>query len=135
MPTRRSLLVCLCLPLLFAGCRTLSNNEIDNHLRERLRLYESVVRWGALERMYTFIRPEDAVGLEVPEGLDNVRVISYETASGPSRVTEDRWVQTVAIEYVLQDRQIVKSLIDHQVWEREPDAEVWYRTNPNPQFR
>jgi hypothetical protein len=138
MPTRRTFLLSLCLPLLLPGCRTLDamrGDDMDPRLYERLRHYEGVVRWGDLTQMYGFLKPELAERVSVPEGLGNIRVMGYDAISPPSQVNEDRWSQTIAIQYVLQDQQVVKSLVDLQTWEREPDGEVWYRTSPIPEFR
>lgn len=134
MPTRRTFLLSLCLPLLLPGCRSLRGNEMDPRLYDRLRLYEGVVRWGSLDQTYGFLEPELAAKVQIPDGLANIRVMAYDAISPPAPVTEDRWTQSIAIQYVLQDQQVVKTLVDHQTWEREPDGEVWYRTSPIPAF-
>ncbi len=135
MQTRRTFILGICLPVLLAGCRTLRSGEMPPQLHDRLRLFEGVVRWGALDRMYGFLKPDLLAEVTIPEGLGNIRVINYETASGPARLDEDRWTQTVAIEYVRQDQQVVKTLIDQQTWERAADSDAWYRVSPIPTFR
>lgn len=135
MPTRRAAVLLICLSLLLVGCRAARPGGTPPSLHDRLRLYEGVVRWGALDRMYAFLKPELLEQFEIPQGLGNFRVINYERVSGPAALDENRWIQTVAIEYVLQDQQVVKSLVDQQTWEREPDTEAWYRVNPIPPFQ
>lgn len=108
--------------------------ETEKKLRNTLRIYEDVVRWGRLQKIYVLTLREPSDTVVVPDGLDNVRVMSYEVVSEPSQVDEERWTQTVAIEYVISDQQVVKSLVDNQLWELSPITGNWYRANPIPNF-
>ena len=121
--------------LLLAACQTLPISESEKKLRYTLKVYEDVVRWGSLSKVYALTQPEPGVMVDVPAGLDNIRVTSYETVSGPDQLAEDQWTQTVSIEYVLTDRQIVKTLLDNQLWRLSVATGGWYRENPIPPFR
>jgi uncharacterized lipoprotein len=126
------LLICLVVGL--AGCVPSTLKTSESKLRDTLRLYESTVRWGQIERIYSFLKPEMSEGLAIPENLRNVRVTSYETLSGPAPVSETRWLNTVVIQYVMEDSQVVKTLTDEQVWEQVGGEGGWYRANPIPAF-
>ena len=115
-----------------SGCVPDSLKTSDTKLQDTLRLYEATVRWGAIERTYSFLQPELAETAEIPESLGNVRVTGYETVAGPSPLTETRWAHTVSITYVLQDQQVVKTLVDHQIWELDEESGNWFRANPVP---
>ena len=39
------------------------------------------------------------------------------------------------IDYVLTDRQVVRQIVDLQIWESEDNGITWYRTTPVPEFR
>jgi hypothetical protein len=42
----------------------------------------------------------------------------------------------VAISYILVNRQVERSLVDQQMWERkDEDSREWYRANPIPEFK
>ncbi len=128
----------LVLVLLFTipACRTNPFSEIPEHLESQVKTFEGVVRWGALEKMYLFLKPNPDNPIKVQPGLDNVRVTGYEIGNPLSRLEDGRWVQTVVIDYVLQDRQIVRQIVDYQVWVRDDeDGKKWYRENSLPQFR
>ena len=122
--------------LLTAACQTNRANEVPNQLASQVRLFEDVVRWGALEKMYLFEK-QDPQGTqrEIPDDLDNVRVTGYEIGGHLSRLDDWRWGQTAVIDYVLTDRQVVRQVVDRQVWESEDEGKTWYRTTPVPQFR
>lgn len=122
------------LSIVLAGC--LGNApKMDPTLDDMLRQFEVTVRWGDLRNMYAFIRPAPDETMRMAEGLENIRVISYETVSAPRELRPGRWAQSVAIEYVHQDRQVVTGLMDHQIWEQDPVSEQWHRLPPLPTFR
>lgn len=130
-PNARLLLVLSLFAPLLSGC-LVGNREADD-LRVILHRYEAAVRWGDLSKAYGFLKPGTRV--QIPPGLENIRVTSYETVSPAAPQSEGRWTQTVAIQYLHRDRQQVKTLIDRQIWVKDPEGEFWYRDNPIPQFR
>jgi hypothetical protein len=127
----RVLLCCLLLAL--TGCKTLAHGDMPKGLDYRTNAFEDTVRWGSLEEMVVFLKPKQGEVITVQEGLDNIRVTSYET-SPLAKVNETRWIQTAVIKYVLTDRQVVRQLVDQQVWESDDEGETWYRANPVPRF-
>lgn len=130
----RALLLLLALSL--SGC--LSNpygyGEVPKNLALQVRTFEDVVRWGELENMYLFQKQQEGQNYEIAEGLDNVRVTGYD-AGGLREVAPNRWAQTAMINYVLVDRQVVRELVDQQIWVSDDDGKTWYRENPVPVFR
>ena len=134
--TRRALLLLALLsPTLLGGCLTNPYGEVPEKLALRVRLFEDVVRWGALQKMYVFLKHADGEPVEIPEGLENVRVTGYELAEPINEIGPFRWRQAAVIDYVLTDRQVVRQIVDLQIWEREDNGITWYRTTPVPEFR
>jgi len=125
----------LSLVVLLAACQTNPYGEVPKQLTLQVKTFEDVVRWGALQKMYLFEKHDPATPVAIPDNLDNVRVTSYELASPLSRIDDMRWGQTVVIDYVLTDRQVVRQLVDRQVWVSDDEGKSWYRTTPVPQFR
>lgn len=119
--------------LILAGCQTNPYAPVPEELGMRIRVYEDIVRWGALQKIHAFRKPQLRETIEIPENLDNVRVTHYEVNGTPVEVAPLRWRQTATIQYVLTDRQIVKTLVDEQVWGSD-DGKTWYRLNPIPAF-
>lgn len=125
----------VCFALLLAGCRTNPYGDLPEKLVVKTRTFEDVVRWGALEKMYLFLKRDDDKPLKMQEGLDNVRVTGYDLAEELNEISPMRWRQAAVIDYVLTDRQVVRQLIDYQVWESEDEGKTWYRTTPVPVFK
>jgi hypothetical protein len=49
-------------------------------------------------------------------------------------VEETKAIQTVVIQFVFQESQIVREIVDQQTWEYDPEAERWYLLSPLPKF-
>jgi len=119
--------------LLLSACMaTNPYAPVPKELGIKVRVFEDVVRWGDLRKMYMFGKTGTQVTL--PQGFDNVRVNRYE--AGDMRQTGPwQWSQTAIVEYVLTDTQVVRQLADQQVWASDDEGASWYRLNPPPAFR
>jgi hypothetical protein len=139
MKTKRSGLVAagliwIGLSLLLVGCQTLSERKQSDKLQQVLRNYEGVVRWGAVDQLRRFYRPEAMEAMvKVPQ--EQMRVTHYEVVQGPTKVEENRAIQTAVIQYVFVELQVVRELIDQQTWVYDPEQERWYLVSPAPDFK
>ncbi len=120
--------------LLIAACSSLEHASSSKKLQLQLQSYDHAVRWGDLEEMYAFVKPGDKP-LAVPRGLENIRVTDYEPLTTITEEPDKRIRRRVRIEYLHRDRQVVKKLVDDQVWEFDEASKQWFRTNPPPEFR
>ena len=120
--------------LLASGCKTIQEIKGEDALKATLRSYEANMRWGHPEQAYGFLKPDVPDAEEIPEGLDNIRVTGYQVIRPPAHLSEHVVTQTAVIEYIFRDRQVSRSITDHQIWEFNADEQRWYRTNPVPAF-
>ena len=120
----------LCL-LLLSACQVRSGDEPPSPLLSKVKLYEDVVRWRDLRKMYLFGETQDQWTVE--PGLENVKVNGYD-AGRLLKADEWRWQQSVSISYVLVDRQVVKQIVDQQFWVSKDEGETWFRENAPPRF-
>jgi hypothetical protein len=130
-----SILVIFGLLVGLTGCRSNPMTDVPAELEARVRTFEDVVRWRPLHKMYAFQKLESDQTVEIQKGLDNIRVTGYEIVEPLNAIDPLRWRQVAEIRYVLTDRQVVRQLIDLQVWESEGEDMAWYRTTPVPVFR
>lgn len=127
------LLITAALLLPLAACQSLTERDDADKLTHTLDSYGAAVRWQPLAGIYAFLEPE-LQPKAPPEGLDRLRVTGYEVIVPPHKLAEDRVEQTVSIEYVYVDRQVVRKLVDRQLWQRSADKR-WLRANPIPDFK
>lgn len=133
MPILYRFLLPLLLTLLLPACQTLTERDDSRKLESTLSSYGTAARWQRLSNLYGFLVPELQPDT-LPSGLEDVRVTSYEVTVPPRKLADDRAVQTVVIQYVHLDRQVVRTLVDRQLWARDDKGE-WQRANPIPVFK
>lgn len=129
------LLIPLTLLIGLSGCQLLDKKRAETSLQSALSAYENNMRWGEVVKAYGFLKPEISRDVEIPEGLDNIRVTKYEVIQPAVSPDELTAVTTVMIHYLFRDRQVVRSLSDRQVWELDEESKRWYRINPIPEFK
>lgn len=122
------------LVLLLVGCQTLSERKRVDALQEVLRNYEGVIRWGSAEGSRRFLRP-DAISGSMTKPAEEMRVTHYEVLQGPSMVEDGKAIQTAVIQYVFVASQVVREVVDQQIWEFDPKTERWYLISPLPDFK
>lgn len=128
----------LLLALSLGGCETMENANKKTKMDFDLKLYGHEVRWGEIEALPSYLKPE--MMEEQPPVADepgNIRVTGYEVLVSPHLLGEEKnkAAQTVRINYIFRDRQVVRSLIDKQKWEYDAEAKKWYRANLIPVFK
>jgi len=112
-----------------SGCQSMGEIKRDESLTSTLLLYGKVLRWqGPHEQGAMLANPEHAPGNQ------GITVTSYQVISHPVRTDENTALQTAAIEYVYHDNQVIKRVIDQQIWEYDTQAERWLRANPPPKM-
>lgn len=121
--------------LWLTGCETMETRKQANRLSDTLSAFSAAFRWGQFEQVYGFRKTESGQMETPPESLNNIRITSYEIISAPAIISEDTAVQTVGIEYIRQDSQSVKQLIDRQVWGYDAENKVWFLKSPVPAFQ
>jgi len=112
-----------------SGCQSMSERRRDESLASTLKLYGKVLRWqGPQEQGAMLANPELA---PIYRGIT---VTSYQVVSNPAKTGENEARQTAVIEYVHQDNQIIKRIIDQQTWEYDTEYQRWLRENPPPRM-
>ncbi len=137
MRTVRKIPLVIALTIFVTGCNTLSlfkSKDMQDSLDKTLHTYELTVRWGELSQIYLFLEPELAKQTEQQENLNGIRVTSYDVIQRPSRTGENQAMQSVRISYIYRDRQVEKTMIDHQQWTYNDERNEWRRSNPIPKF-
>lgn len=107
--------------------------DLPPALWQQVKTFEDTVRWGDPGNTVLFLGPAERPEARVQPGIDNVRVTGYEV-SPMRQLDEYRWTGTAVIDYVLTDRQVVRQLVDHQVWRSDDEGKTWYRDPPLPVF-
>ena len=126
--------ICMLLLLLLSGCQTLPERKQAMVLEDTLRRYEASFRWGAIDQLYHFNRTEQAAQVSgaVP---DDLRIVHYEVVQGPTKVSANKALQSVRIQYLRESNQVVRELLDSQTWVYKPETKGWFIESPLPVFK
>ena len=112
-----------------SGCQSMSERKRDESLTSTLVLYGKVLRWqGPHEQGSMLVNPE-----QTPK-YRGITITSYQVVSNPVKTRENEAHQTAAIEYVYSDNQVIKRVIDQQIWEYDTEDKRWLRANPPPRM-
>ena len=120
---------------LLVGCNTLSERKQTTTLEDTLSTYAATIRWSALEKAYSYRLPDPEDPDEIPGNLGNIRVTSYEVVQGPTMTDEQTAIQSVSIDYIHRDVQVMRRLLDRQVWHYDAEKERWYLKSKVPEFK
>ncbi|MCU7905828.1 MAG: asparagine synthetase [Candidatus Thiodiazotropha sp. (ex Epidulcina cf. delphinae)] len=131
----RILLILLPMSGMLTACQTLGEHQRAESLQDILRRYEAAIRWSSGRQARNFLPLELAKTEITPPVQRDVKVTHYEVVQGPTMLGDMRAVQTAVIQYVFQDSQIVREIMDQQEWRYDEEAEIWHLYSQVPVFR
>lgn len=134
LPGTWILLACALAVALSGGCGAVKKDKRAVTLQNATNGYQAALRWGYYDTAYGFVTPEirdKAPTLPIKDGL---RLTGYDVIQAPVMTDEDNAVQTVAIEYLYQDQQVVKQLMDRQLWRWDEKKQNWWLMTGLPKF-
>lgn len=128
------LLLGLALLLPLHGCQQVKEEREHRLLESATNGYRQAIRWGYNDAALQFIEP-DKRPEEPSELFDNIRVTGYEVVRPLVIIADGRAEQIVRIEYVLSDRQALKSIADRQQWIYDEETSNWWLSSGLPEFK
>lgn len=131
MPIQRVFILVLLAAIVLAGCQSHVSRKAG--IEKALNDYEATLRWQNIREAYRFLRPELQPAY-LPQGIDSMRVVGYDVLDRPVEVSENVVVQRVEVKYVNRETQIMRTIMDEQVWESDDDGKTWMRASPMPAF-
>jgi len=136
MKTTRVLLLLvmsIALGVTATGCGQVKEDKMAQRLESSLSSYRQAIRWGYYPAAVGFLHPESRTDIDL-EQLKNIRVTGYEVIQPPIIDDDSVAVQLVQIDYVLNDRQVLRSLGDRQQWRYDEDSGAWWLHSGLPPF-
>ncbi|WP_242445599.1 hypothetical protein [Chromatium okenii] len=126
------LLTCLGIAaLLLAGCSTVEKDKRANALQAATNGYQAALRWGYYDTALAFLDPQTPPPTINFKGL---RLTGYDVMQSLRMPDKATALQTVSIEYLYEDRQVVKQLTDQQRWRWDAAHHAWFLQSGLPKF-
>jgi hypothetical protein len=120
---------------LLAGCATAEKDKRQIALQATVSGYESAIRWGYFDTAFGFLHPDLRKGKTLPDSFKDLRLTGYDPIQPPLIQEDDTATQVVVIDYLYEDRQVVKQLTDRQVWAWDPELKSWWLKSGLPAFK
>jgi hypothetical protein len=133
-PVSAALLTLACLlPPMLSGCAGIEKDKQATALLASTNGYREALRWGYWQAAVEFLHPEARAQADLAP-LENVRVTGIEVLRPATITPEAHALRLVRIDYVLEDEQRVKQVIDRQDWRWDQDRKVWLLHSGLPPF-
>lgn len=122
---------------LLSACNAMQNlrtSEITGKFDERFRLYSKHLRWGHFRELTAFMTPERIAPALIQvdsfkeRRITNVKPIAWLLDEQAGTMTGD-----VMIDYYVENRAVVRSVTQHQIWRR--NGEIWQLDSGFPDLR
>ena len=127
--------ICL-LALMVFGCASLRLSKQMERFDMMSRSYADAIEWSDFEAARFFIK--DAQPENPPldfRKLQLVKVTSYEVRQLVISEDKSQVRQIVEVKYYKLNDNVVKTIIDNQLWEYDPAGESWYLQSGLPDFQ
>lgn len=129
-----SILCAILAALLLSGCGAVEKDKRAIGLQAATNGYQSALRWGYYETAYGFVHPDLRKGKPLDAVFDRLRLTGYDIAQPLTMPDKDSATQTVVIEYLYEDRQVVRQLSDRQLWRWDEKLGSWWLHSGLPKF-
>lgn len=124
------------LGLFILGCATIKEFGKMDKFEETSSAYEHAIRWSDFDFAAAFLDPSekkpDRLGQSI---VKNVKVTDYRVRKTAVSQDESQVVQIVEISYYRTDNVVVNKIMDHQLWEWDPEKSQWYIKTGFPHFK
>lgn len=115
------------------GCAGMQESKQASALLSTADAYRKALRWGYWDAAVDFLHPAARKGLDLSP-LANVRVTGTEVVRATTITPQNTAAQLVRIDYVLENEQRVKQVIDRQDWRWDDSRNGWLLYSGLPAF-
>lgn len=131
----RKLSICFFV-LLFFGCAKIEDMKKMDRFDVTTRAYTHSIRWSEFEDAVMFLKStEDDSNSPDPEFLKIIRVTDYTIKKTAVSEDQTQVVQIVDISYYRNDRMIVKTIREKELWEWDVEKNDWELSSGLPKFK
>lgn len=128
--------VILMVSAVLAACAPIKQEQLTTALQKATDGYQDALRWGYFESAYGYLHPDQRANRPLPDTFKGLHLTGYEVLQ-PPMIQPDREtaIQIAAIDYLYEDRQVVRHLTDRQTWRYDPKRKAWWLISGLPDFK
>ena len=122
--------------LLFVGCAKIDDMKKMDRFEVTIRAYTHSIRWSEFEDAALFLKStEDDTNSPDPEFLKMIRVTDYSIKKTAVSEDQTKVFQIVDISYYRNDRMVVKTIREKELWEWDVEKKDWILSSGLPKFK
>lgn len=122
--------------LLLVGCTKIEDMKKMDRFDVTTRAYTHSIRWSEFEDAVMFLKStEEDSNSPDPELLKMIRVTDYTIKKTAVSEDQTQVVQVVDISYYRNDRMIVKTIREKELWEWDVEKKDWQLSTGLPKFK
>ncbi len=124
------------LALLIFGCASLQLKRQMEKFDLTSKGYANAIKWSDFEAAYNSIK--DVQNRSNPPDfrkLKLVKVTAYEVRQLIVSEDKSQVRQIAEINYYKLNYNVVRTVVDHQLWEYDPEVKIWYLRSELPDFK
>jgi len=130
----KKITICLTVLLLLA-CAKINDFTKMDAFDATSRAYSHAIRWSEFDEAAIFIKPSDDKSLSpAPEVLKMIRVTDYTIRKTAVAEDQTKVFQFVEVTYYRNDRMVVKTIREKELWEWNAEAQKWELSSGLPNF-
>jgi hypothetical protein len=124
------------LTLLILGCASYQLSRQMEKFDLVSQNYANALKWSDFQAAYNYSKDAQA-GSNPPDfrKLQLARVTSYEVRQFTASDDNSQVRQIVEIKYYKVNYNVVQTIIDHQLWEYDPENNIWHLQSKLPDFK
>ncbi len=122
--------------LLLVGCAKIEDMKKMDRFDVTTRAYTHSIRWSEFEDAVLFLKStEDDSNSPDSDLLKMIRVTDYTIKKTAVSENQSKVVQIVDISYYRNDRMIVKTIREKELWEWDVEKKDWQLSTGLPKFK
>ena len=124
------------LTLLILGCASYQLSRQMEKFDLVSQNYANALKWSDFQAAYNYSK-DAQTGSNPPDfrKLQLARVTSYEVRQFTASDDNSQVRQIVEIKYYKVNYNVVQTIIDHQLWEYDPENNIWHLQSKLPDFK
>ena len=128
-------LICIFV-LILVGCTKIEDMKKMDRFDVTTRAYTHSIRWSEFEDAALFLKPdEDESNLPDREFMKLIRVTDYTIKKTAVSEDQTKVFQIVDISYYRNDRMVVKTIREKELWEWNEEKKEWELSSGLPKFK
>ena len=133
---KKSKLAIPLLMLLILGCASYQLSKQMDRFDLVSKGYADAMKWSNFQAAYNFTK-DAQTGSNPPDfrKLQLSRVTSYQVRQFTVSEDSSQVRQIVELGYYKANYNVVRTIIDHQLWEYDPENKIWYLQSKLPDFK